>query len=98
MKKITATFVITSIEQNNWEYDDDDNEITTAWALTFSLHGVEGFTAFLSNDGIQKDYADFGMIESEAGDLHESFCEALDNNWEEIKKYILKWDADKNNG
>jgi len=100
MLNITKNLVLQSIESNKWKHDDRDREITTCWVLFFSFHGVEGFSAFVTDVGITKPYGksepygSFAMIESDEGDLHESFSDQIEENWTAIVDAIKKWESE----
>lgn len=93
MLNITKNLVLQSIEANNWNYDDCDREITTCWALFFIFHGIEGFSAFLTDDAKNRPYASFSMIESDEGDLHESFSEQIEEHWQTIVAAVNEWET-----
>lgn len=84
MKNLTKNLVLQSIESNNWKYDEEGREVTICWVLFFSFYGVDGFSAFITDDAIKRNYASFAMVESEAGDLHDSFTDQLEDNWEKL--------------
>lgn len=94
MLSITKNLVLQSIEANNWKCDDRDREITTCWALFFSFHGIEGFSAFITDDAINRPYPSFQMVESDEGDLHESFSDQIDEHWKPIVDAVKKWEAE----
>lgn len=94
MLNITKNLVLQNIESNNWKHDDRDREITTCWALFFSFHGVEGFSAFVTDEGITRPYGSFAMIESDEGDLHESFSDQIEEHWTAIVDAVKKWEAE----
>ena len=94
MLNITKNLVLQSIESNKWKHDDRDREITTCWVLFFSFHGVEGFSAFVTDVGITKPYGSFAMIESDEGDLHESFSDQIEEHWTVIVDAVKKWEAE----
>jgi hypothetical protein len=56
MLNITKNLALQSIEAKNWKHDDSDREITTCWALFFTFHGIEGFSAFITDEGIARPY------------------------------------------
>lgn len=84
MEKITDNLVLLSIESNNWRHDEEGREITTCWELHFDFFGQSGFVAYITDECITKEYPSFAMIESDFGDLHESFIERLEENWEKL--------------
>lgn len=92
MVQITKNLVLQSIEANKWTYDDKDREITICWQLWFSFHGIEGFTALVTDEAIKLPYASFSMIESDEGDLHESFSDTIEDNWKPIIEAVKKWE------
>ena len=94
MLDITKNLVLQSIEANKWKHDDRDREITTCWALFFSFHGIGGFSAFLTDEKIDFHYASFSMIESDEGDLHESFSGQIEEHWTVIVDAVKKWEAE----
>lgn len=94
MLNITKNLVLQSIESNKWKHDDRDREITTCWVLFFSFHGIGGFSAFLTDEKIDFPYASFSMIESDEGDLHESFSGQIEEHWTVIVDAVKKWEAE----
>jgi hypothetical protein len=84
MKNITKNLVLQSIESNNWKHDKEGREITICWVLFFEFFGVGGFSAFITDDDLNRDYPRFQMVESEEGDLHDSFTDQLEDNWEKL--------------
>ncbi len=88
---ITKNLILLNIEANNWITNDDGSETNTAWALHFKFFNELGFTAFVTLDSLNLEYPSYAIIESDEGDLHESFCELLEDNWniivEKIKQY-----------
>lgn len=92
MIKITNQLTITNIEANNWDFDDDDRQITTAFFLCFNFYGHDGFEAYVSADALKQEYESFSMIESTEGDLHDSFQEQLQQHWKEIVKHVNAWE------
>ncbi|MGL6008517.1 MAG: hypothetical protein ACRC1D_03595 [Culicoidibacterales bacterium] len=85
MTKITDKLTIGSIEASKWTHDDRDREITTCFLVHFSFCGFDGFRAFWE-DG------DFPRIESDEGDLHDSFMDAIEDNKNAIASHILQWE------
>ncbi len=94
MLNITKKLVLQSIEANKWKHDDRDREITTSWVLLFSFHGIEGFSAFITDAEIDSPYANYAMIESDEGDLHESFSEQIEDHWKTIVAAVKKWESE----
>lgn len=94
MLNITKNLVLQSIEANNWECDDRDREITTCWALFFSFHEIEGLSAFVTDDAINRPYPSFQMVESDEGDLHESFSDQIDEHWKTIVAAVREWEIE----
>ncbi len=92
MIKITDKLNISCIEANNWEHDEDDREITTAFFLCFTFYGYTGFEAYVDADKLTNEFESFGIVESSEGDLHDSFMEQLEEHWQEIVKHIQAWE------
>lgn len=94
--ELTPKLTLNYIEENNVQ---DDKLI--AVCCFFSFYG-EGGTAYLTMDELDSEWASFAMVESN-GDLHDSFNDQLEENWEGIvkavkayheewKKEMTKWD------
>lgn len=92
MVQITKNLVLQRIEANNWKYDDKDREITTCWVLFFRFHGIEGFTAIITDEGIKNPYGSFALIESDEVDLHDSFTDSIEDNWKPIVEAVKRWE------
>jgi len=86
--ELTPKLTLNYIEENNVQ---DDKLI--AVCCFFSFYGEEG-TAYLTIDKLDSEWASFEMVES-CSDLHESFEEQLEENWEGIvkavKTYYEEW-------
>jgi hypothetical protein len=89
---ITKNLTLKSIEANKWIHDEIDREITTCWVLFFEFFGVDGFSAFITDEGIKRPYGSFAMIESEEGDLHESFSDTIELHWNTIVLSVNDWE------
>lgn len=81
MKEITKNLILLSIEPNNWKHDNEDREVTTCFALFFSFQNKDGFIVYITDTALKSENPSFAMIESDEGDLHESFSAQLDEHW-----------------
>ena len=79
--ELTPKLTLNYIEENNVQ---DDNLI--AVCCFFSFYGEDG-TAYLTMDKLDSEWASFAMVESN-GDLHDSFNDQLEENWEGIVKSV----------
>lgn len=94
MLNITKNLVIESIEATNWKHDDREREITTCWGVFFTFRGIGGFSAMITDEGINHPLESFQIVESHEGDLHESFMEQISEHWESIVEAVKKWESD----
>ena len=95
MENITKNLILQSIESNNWRHDEEGREITTCWELHFDFFGKSGFVAYITDKGIKKEYPSFAMIESDCGDLHESFTERIEESWDKLILACKTFEAKK---
>lgn len=79
--KLTPKLTLNYIEENNVQESG-----LVAVCCHFSFYG-EHCTGYLTIEALESDWADFAMTES-CGDLHESFNDQLEENWEEIVKQV----------
>lgn len=79
--ELTPKLKLNYIDENNVQ----DNELIAVCCF-FSFYGEEG-TAYLTIDKLDSEWASFAMVES-CSDLHESFEEQLEENWEGIVKAV----------
>ena len=91
MKNLSKNLVLTAIEANNWRHDEEGREILTCIELHFEFFGFDGFSAYVTDTALSHDFPDFQYIESEKGDLHDSFSDSLDEHWNEIVKHCKEF-------
>jgi hypothetical protein len=82
--ELTPNLKLIHIEENNVQ----DNELI-AVCIFFSFYGEEG-TAYLTIDKLDSKWSSFALVES-CSDLHESFNEQLEKNWEGIVKAVKSY-------
>ena len=86
MKQLSNKLMLQSVEANNWKHDDEGREIVTCFQLNFTFCGFDGFSAFITDTSLLHDFPHFQFIESEEGDLHDSFSDQIDTFWSELVK------------
>ncbi len=88
--------ILNYVERSKWIYDDNDNEITTHFRLSFSFFNKE-YYAEVSLEDINLDYNYVGLEgDSDLFDSFQDLCE--DGLWETIKTECLaheKWIRDE---
>ena len=89
MIQLSKNLILQNIEPHNWVYNEDDVEVVTALALFFKFYNQSGFTVLAS---INPDNTlSRGYVESECGDLHDSFCGQIDDHWDAIESTCKDW-------
>ena len=78
---LTPKLTLNYIEDNNVH----DDKLTSVCCF-FTFYGEVG-TAYLTIDKLTHSEPSFAMVES-SGDLHDSFNDQLEENWEEIVKNV----------
>ena len=89
--ELTPKLTLKYIEENNVQ-----NDKLIDVCCFFSFYGEHG-TACLTMDKLDSEWASFAMVEG-CGDLHDSFNDQLEENWEEIvkavKTYKEEWEKE----
>lgn len=83
-KELTPKLKLTSIQDNMVE-----NDSLISVQCFFSFYGEKG-TAYIVLSNLESEFPNFAMTES-CSDLHESFNDQLEENWDEIVKEVKKY-------
>ena len=82
-KKLTENLVLHFVEANNWDHDEEGNEITTMYELSFSFYG-NFYTVYVAPKNLDGEYARYASIEGKS-ELFDSFNSLMeDEYWEEV--------------
>lgn len=79
---------------NTWIYDEQGREVTTTFVIWFSFFGQSGFMAYLPADKLEDEDPCWAMVESDCGELHDSFMVQLEEHWDQIKAFCSKWEIE----
>jgi len=82
-KKLTENLILNCVEANNWDHDEDGNEVTTMYELTFSFYD-NYYTVYVASKRLEDEYARYASIEGKS-ELFDSFSSLMeDEYWEEV--------------
>lgn len=93
--QIAANLILENVESNNWTHDAQGREITTVFELHFRFFGIDGFKAFVNASDLDDENNIYCCVESEEGDLHESFESKLEDVQDEVVKACRAFEKKK---
>ena len=96
-EKINDNTTLFYVEANNWHYDENDNDITDVYEISFGFYDCH-YMVYVTNKDLERDC---GSVQIEGDSkLFDSFEDAVENDhWELIKakcKAFDKWKAELN--
>jgi len=82
-KKLSENLTLHFVEANNWDHDEEGNEVTTMYELSFSFYG-NYYSIYVAPKNLEEEYARYASVEG-PGELFESFNELVEEEyWEEV--------------
>ena len=83
-EQLTPNLILNYIEENNIQ-----GKNLIAVECHFTFYGKHG-SGFITIKKLDSEWPSFAMIESNS-DLHDSFCDQLEENWDEIVKHVREY-------